>query len=654
MEEFVLGLFIKYFERKALKAIESASSSAEKKVDSAIGKFWEEREFRAQVIDYVGKLRGTVGQIKILGMSKPVELTELYVNVYFLEELTKKQMSTTENLEYLMSQNRSEIENQARCYPGLRAIEENDFVTVLGKPGAGKTTFLKYIALTCTDKKSKINKIPIYISLNEFSDSKLKLQDYIVNIFQDSGFKSTDDLIGAMQNDGQFIFLLDGLDEVPESRSAEVIDEIKKHTFKNSSCKYVISCRLAAYNYLFVDFVDVEIADFNNEQENAFIEKFFHNQPVKKRECLNSLNDSDNIAIRRLCSSPLLLTLLCIAFDDGMEFPSSRVELYEDAIETLLKRWDTTRQIRRDIVYRELTYKKKKRLLQEIAYSTYSSKKHFFKKREAIDLISDFVDRLGTGIENLELDSEVILKSIEAQHGLITERAYNIYSFSHLTFHEYFTAAYICQNTNFEGRNKLIDSYMRDSRYREVFLLVVGLLDQADEFLLAIRSKVSLLARGNLLFNVLEKTNALIDENIDYPVPIKRAIALRSILNSLELNSRNSISNSSSVFRTVSVMSNSLLERCCEIYCKYFNEDLKKAEVKTVRFGEAKVRDSVDSLLSLISSLGNVELNAFVHYIQASKLLVDCMAIDCVADKLTKKRVIESFLIETIDNSVLS
>jgi predicted NACHT family NTPase len=647
MEDFILDLFVNYFERKSLKAIESAGSSAEKKTDNVIDRFWDKKEFKDNVSNYVIKLRNTVGQIKILGMSKPVELRDLYVNVLFLEQLTKKQMSTTDNLEYLMSQHASDLDNKSRCYPGLKAVEENDFVTVLGKPGAGKTTFLKYIALTCTGKKSKINKIPIFIPLNEFSESNLKLQDYINNIFRDSGFKSTSELINTLQSDGQFIFLLDGLDEVPETRSKEVINEIKKYTFKNNKCKYVISCRSAAYNYLFTDFVDVEIADFNNEQENAFIEKFFNDQPTKKKECLNSLSDSDNIAIRRLCSSPLLLTLLCIAFDDGMEFPTSRVELYEDAIETLLKRWDTTRQIKRDVVYRELTYKKKKKLLQELAYSTYTSKKYFFKKREAIGLISSFVDRLGTGIDNLELDSEVILKSIEAQHGLITERAYNIYSFSHLTFQEYFTAAYICQNTNFDGRNKLIDNHIRDSRYREVFLLVVGLLDQADDFLLAIRDKVSSLATGNLLFSVINKTNSLIDENVNYPIPIKRAIALSAILNSININSHKNIKSISSVFRTASVLSDSLLERCCEIYCKYFNEDLKIAELKTIKFGEASTRDSVDELLLLITSLNPSELTAFVYYIQASKLLMDCMAIDCVANKTTKMEIIESFLIET-------
>jgi predicted NACHT family NTPase len=49
--------------------------------------------------------------------------------------------------------------------------------------------------------------------------------------------------------------------------------------------------------------------------------------------------------------------------------------------------------------------------------------------------------------EALQLDSEAVLKSIEAQHGLLVERARGIYSFSHLTFQEYFTAKQITRPT---------------------------------------------------------------------------------------------------------------------------------------------------------------------------------------------------------------
>jgi len=46
-----------------------------------------------------------------------------------------------------------------------------------------------------------------------------------------------------------------------------------------------------------------------------------------------------------------------------------------------------------------------------------------------------------------QLNSEAVLKSIEAQHGLLVERA-EIYSFSHLTFQEYFTARNFVANSD--------------------------------------------------------------------------------------------------------------------------------------------------------------------------------------------------------------
>jgi predicted NACHT family NTPase len=45
---------------------------------------------------------------------------------------------------------------------------------VLGKPGAGKTAFLKHLVLQATN--GKINKIPIFVSLKAWSDS-----DHLLN-----------------------------------------------------------------------------------------------------------------------------------------------------------------------------------------------------------------------------------------------------------------------------------------------------------------------------------------------------------------------------------------------------------------------------------------------------------------------------------------
>lgn len=95
----------------------------------------------------------------------------------------------------------------------------------------------------------------------------------------------------------------------------------------------------------------------------------------------------------------------------------------------------------------------------------------FFDKREVTPKIKAFL------VNNLNapkhLDSEQVLNAIEVQQGILVERARNTYSFSHLTFQEYLTAQHIVDNQQIEW---LVQQHLTDNHWREVFLLVAGLM----------------------------------------------------------------------------------------------------------------------------------------------------------------------------------
>jgi hypothetical protein len=74
--------------------------------------------------------------------------------------------------------------------------------------------------------------------------------------------------------------------------------------------------------------------------------------------------------------------------------------------------------------------------------------------------------------------------AIAVQQGILVERAEDVYSFSHLTLQEYLTAQYIADNNLIE---QLVSNHLSDPRWREVFLLVAGLVrskNGADDLLL--------------------------------------------------------------------------------------------------------------------------------------------------------------------------
>ena len=86
------------------------------------------------------------------------------------------------------------------------------------------------------------------------------------------------------------------------------------------------------------------------------------------------------------------------------------------------------------------------------------------------------------GVPGLEEpDGELVLKAMEAQHGILVERARAIHSFSHLTLQEYFTAKYIVAHES-SGAVERLMAHVGDDRWREVFLLVAGMLGDATKF----------------------------------------------------------------------------------------------------------------------------------------------------------------------------
>jgi len=284
----------------------------------------------------------------------------------------------------------------------------------------------------------------------------------------------------------------------------------------------------------------VEVADFDEQQIATFVGNWFRKKEVKAEDFLAELKK--NSRVQELATSPLLLTLLCLAFEESGSFPTNRAELYKEGLDALLRKWDAKRGIRRDSVYKDLSVQKKEDMLSQIALTTFERGDYFVKQRQLEDYICDYIRNTAnakTNDEELHLDSEAVLKSIEAQHGLFVERARGIYSFSHLTFHEYFAARQLVVSTShskLETALQNLVTHITDKRWREVILLSVGMAREADDFLLLMKRQIdSLLADDEKLQNFLawadEKSRSV---NVSYKLVAVRdyyfALALARVL----------------------------------------------------------------------------------------------------------------------------
>ena len=419
--------------------------------------------------------------MRVLGMTKPVPLDELYTSVNILERIIARRRLTLEQLEDQFSSEDRLFKPTEETISGDELLNRFRKVVLLGKPGSGKTTFLKYAVLRAGAGKLSKNKVPIFIGLKRYSESGETLKDHIVAEFDVCDFPEADPYVERILRKGKALVLFDGLDEVGKADIARIARELTDFTDKYSTNQYIISCRIAAQEYIFEKFIDVELADFGDEQIIAFIKNWFAPDESKANICIDKM--VSDISIMELGSVPLLLTLLCLVFEETMNFPKNKSELYKEALDILLKKWDAMRSIRRDEIYRNLSTRRKENLFSRLAAKTFEKEQHFFAQRMLEDEIRSFAKNLpGEDDETREPDSEAILKAIEAQHGIFVERAKSIYSFSHLSFHEYFTARDIVDHINKKSLEILVANHLFDVRWREVFVLIAGMLADADDF----------------------------------------------------------------------------------------------------------------------------------------------------------------------------
>ncbi|KPQ39595.1 MAG: putative NTPase (NACHT family) [Phormidium sp. OSCR] len=480
------------------------------------------------------------GILQLLDVRHPVNIDDIYVDVNILEAVANQQcleVSALNNLDPAdFNRMGLGIIDQPQI-PGIEAVKNYGKLRVLGKPGIGKTTFLQHLAIQCNQGEFAPEQVPIFILLREFAEAAKRQNDvslfnYIYQTLTRSGLTDPAEL-ERLLIEGRVLILLDGMDEVINQDINATIREVRSFSNQYHRNRFVVSCRTAAQELTLHGFTDVEIAPFSTVQITTFAQKWFVTlgNPATSQgqsqaaEFIEKLDLPENWQFRQLVVTPLFLHLSCWLFQGQGQFPTKRTAFYKQGLDLLLGKWDETKGVTRDDAYRGFLLPQKIRLLSQLAAVTFEKGQYFFEQRVIEQYIEDYLKNLpemNLEPEELQLESEAMLKAIEAQHGLLIERARGIFSFSYLVFQEYLTARKIVATHNLRALEQALGglvSHITDPHWHEVFLLTAAMLRSADSLVQLMKQEVDALVAQDphlqeFLMWVNKKSNSLPDPKL--------------------------------------------------------------------------------------------------------------------------------------------
>ncbi len=390
------------------------------------------------------------------------------------------------------------------------AMESCDGMVVLGDPGSGKSTFLKYLAirhareLLSSGNEDLVNcRLPIIVPIASYAaalktNSQLALFDFLGRYYREVRSLPLDmtPLFEAALNSGQGLLLFDGLDEVTDTGYRSYIVKRVEDFFiwyRRFGNKFVVTSRIIGYrksplsaegltHFTLLDFGPDEIEIFVRNWCEAFAVAALGDTPAVLLEAHDEQDKllkaiSTNPRIERLAANPLLLTILALIHRQGVEMPRRRVELYELYIKTLINSWARARNLDGRPIGPMDEVEAVKILAPLADWMHESTETGTARWQQIASKVSEYyLHKRGYSIDEAEIETSAFLEDIRQYAGLLAERGEGIFGFIHLTFEEYLAARHMVLIGQLD-KGKTIEKVRQrlySPAWREVILLTVG------------------------------------------------------------------------------------------------------------------------------------------------------------------------------------
>ncbi|MEV8053822.1 NACHT domain-containing protein [Streptomyces bacillaris] len=388
-----------------------------------------------------------------------------------------------------------------------QALGERDRLLLRGPAGSGKSTLVQWLALNAArqsfgDELTGWNRcVPFVLRLRAFTalDVLPSPADFLRAAGVPLHGSAPAGWADRLMRQGRALVLVDGVDEVPDRLRKRTERWLKDLVVAYPRAKYVVTTRPSAVPETWLSASGFEphtLLAMRQEDVRAFIGHWHRaaGSECGSEEERTELDRYEN-ALRRavgtrrdlglLATNPLMCALLCaLNRDRRMQLPRARKELYDAALDMLLVRRDTEREIV-GVEGVDLTREEQTALLQRLAYWLIRNGLVEARQGEAVGLLTEWL----RAMSQVRGTPDQVFTHLLNRSGLLREPAPGSVGFVHRTFQDYLGAKAAVEARDFgvlvrhaheDQWDDVVQMAVGHARPDERAVLLRGLLKRAD------------------------------------------------------------------------------------------------------------------------------------------------------------------------------
>lgn len=219
-----------------------------------------------------------------------------------------------------------------------------NYIIIQGHAGSGKTMLLKHCFLSSLKTGAMI---PIIIELRKLNNYKGSFSDYILEFVFNMNLAKNGTIFHRFLSQGDFIFLLDGYDELSLNTKEKRTSEIEEFVDRYFNNYYLLTARPGSNAEVLSRFRTYHMCDLNNKEIKTFVEMHTSLMSEEEDECkqiaakmLSSIFSERNSSFVGYLKNPLLLSMFMLTYRLNPEIPSRKSDFYFNVFDTLYSKHD--------------------------------------------------------------------------------------------------------------------------------------------------------------------------------------------------------------------------------------------------------------------------------------------------------------------------